>query len=95
MTRVKYCRTGRMKLSKDEIFELIVRHSREVVPELETHEFKHNDRLSDLGANSMDRADVVMMTMEALSLQIPRVELFGAQNIGELAELFYEKLQPA
>lgn len=82
-------------MNKHDIFELIVRHSREVVPELEEYEFKHSDRLNDLGANSMDRADIVMMTMEALSLQVPRVELFGAQNIGELADLFYEKLQSA
>jgi polyketide biosynthesis acyl carrier protein len=78
-------------MKKEDIFELIVRHSREVIPELEDYEFKSNDRLVDLGANSVDRAEIVAMTMEALSLQIPRVELFGAKNIGELAEVFYEK----
>ncbi len=29
----------------------------------------------DLGANSIDRAEIVTMTLEALSLPIPRVEL--------------------
>ena len=82
-------------MTKDEIFELIVRHSREVVPELEEHQFKPGDRLSDLGANSMDRADIVTMTMEALSLNVPRIELFGATNIGELADLIHDKLSSA
>ena len=78
-------------MGKDDIFELVVRHSCEVIPELENHTFQRSDRLNDLGANSMDRADIIMMTMESLSLQIPRVEVFGAQNIGELVDLLCAK----
>lgn len=78
-------------MNKEDIFKLIVRHSCEVIPELEGHVFQLSDRLNDLGANSVDRADIIMMTMEALSLQIPRVELFGAKNIGELVDVLYEK----
>jgi len=80
-------------MNKEEIFELIARHSREVIPELEDHTFQRSDRLSDLGANSVDRAEIIMMTMESISLQIPRVEVFGAQNIGELADVLHEKSQ--
>ena len=82
-------------MSREEIFALIRRHSCEVLPELEGHEFKPSDRLADLGANSIDRADIIMMTMESLSLQIPRVELFGAKNRGELADVLYQKSQPS
>lgn len=77
------------------IFELVTRHAREVVPELEAHAFQPTDRLADLGANSVDRAEIVMMTMEALGLRIPRVELFGARNIGELVEVIFEKSRAA
>jgi polyketide biosynthesis acyl carrier protein len=80
-------------MNKEEIFKLVVQHSCEVIPELEVHEFKSSDRLVDLGANSVDRAEIVGMTMEALSLQIPRVELFGAKNIGDLVDVLYTKLQ--
>lgn len=82
-------------MNKENIFELITRHTREVVPELQGHEFKPSDRLSDLGANSVDRAEIIMMTMESMSLRIPRVELFGAANIGELADVFHKKSQSA
>lgn len=82
-------------MNREDIFALVVRHSCEVIPELEGHQFKPGDRLVDLGANSVDRADIIMMTMEALSLQIPRVEIFGAKNIGELVNVLYEKLQSA
>jgi polyketide biosynthesis acyl carrier protein len=80
-------------MSKDDIFKLLIRNICEVIPDLKGHDFKPDDRLADLGANSVDRADIVMMTMEALSLQIPRVELSGAKNIGELTNVLYEKLQ--
>jgi len=80
-------------MQKEEIFELIVRHTREVIPELESHVFKPSERLKDLGANSVDRAEIVMMIMESLSLQIPRIELSGTKNIGELADVLHEKSQ--
>ncbi|WP_028559339.1 acyl carrier protein [Paenibacillus pinihumi] len=80
-------------MTKETIFNIIVNHSRELLPELEDYTFQFTDRLADLGANSVDRAEIVMMTMESLSLQIPRVELFGASNIGELVDIIYDKLQ--
>lgn len=82
-------------MNKEDIIKLIARHTCEVIPELTGHNFKPGDRLVDLGANSVDRAEIITITMEALSLQIPRVELFGANNIGELADALYEKLQSA
>ena len=80
-------------MDKDEILEVVVSHIIDVLPELEGHEFQAEDGLEELGANSVDRADIIMMTMESLSLQISRIELVGAQNIGELVDIIYEKLQ--
>lgn len=80
-------------MTKDEVFQLIIRHTCEIIPELIGHDFKKDDRLLDLGANSVDRAEIIAMTMESLALQIPRVELFGAKNLEELAEILYEKSQ--
>ncbi|MCZ8521625.1 MULTISPECIES: acyl carrier protein [Paenibacillus] len=78
-------------MNREEIWQLVIQHASEVVPELEGHAFQPDERLADLGANSVDRAEIVAMTMEAMSLQIPRVELFGAQNIGELVDVLYAK----
>ncbi|UAA37459.1 acyl carrier protein [Paraneptunicella aestuarii] len=78
-------------MTKDEIFAVIVENTRDVLPELEDHEFKMDDQLKDLGANSIDRSEIVMMTLEALSLNIPLIELGGVENIGELAETLAAK----
>lgn len=74
---------------------MVVRHSCEVIPELEGHEFQLDESLLDLGANSLDRAEILMMSMESLALRIPRVELFGPKTIGGLVDLLYEKVQSA
>ena len=82
-------------MTKMEILDLISRHTREILPDLEAHQFVASDRLVDLGANSVDRAEIAMLVQESLGLSVSRVELFGPKNIGELADLFLEKLNAA
>ncbi|HEX8617959.1 MAG TPA: acyl carrier protein [Thermoanaerobaculia bacterium] len=79
-------------MNKSELLELIAQHTREIVPGLEAHQFVATDRLVDLGANSIDRADIAMLVQESLGLSVARVELFGPKNIGELADFFLAKL---
>jgi polyketide biosynthesis acyl carrier protein len=69
--------------------ELIALRSREVVPGLDDHIFVESDQLKDLGANSVDRAEIAMLVQESLLLSVPRVKLLGPKNIGELAELLW------
>ncbi|MFJ6851018.1 acyl carrier protein [Streptomyces sp. NPDC091271] len=78
-------------MPESRVFDLIVEHVREVIPELENHRFEPSDSLRDLGANSIDRAEIIIMTLESLSVRIPLVELADAKNIGELADLIHDK----
>ena len=78
-------------MSLDQIIEIVVRHAREVVPTLENHDIKPSDSLRALGANSVDRADIIMMTLETLSLNIPLIEMARAENIGDLAGIIHAK----
>lgn len=82
-------------MNKQRIIEIIGTHAAEVLPDLADHQFVDSDRLQELGANSVDRAEILNMVLDSLSLAIPRVELFGPRNIGELADLLLRKLQPA
>jgi polyketide biosynthesis acyl carrier protein len=82
-------------MDKDQIFALVVRCTREVLPKLEDHEFAVQDSLQLLGANSLDRAEILIAVLESMCLHIPRVELFGPRNIGELVEVLHEKLHRA
>ncbi|MDO9104223.1 MAG: acyl carrier protein [Methylovulum sp.] len=80
-------------MNRADIFNIITHHSCEVIPELAAHPFQAGDQLAELGANSIDRADIIMMTLESLALRIPLVALAEAKNIGELADLLHAKLQ--
>ena len=77
--------------TSDDIFNILVECIKDVLPDLQDHAFKADDSLAELGANSVDRAEIVMMVLESLALNIPRTELFGPSNIGELASLLYAK----
>lgn len=75
-----------------EIFDLITLNTRQVLPDLEGHAFQETDSLSELGANSVERSEIIMMTLEDLELAISLVETYGPSNIGELAEFLHEKI---
>ena len=80
-------------IKKKKVFELIEKYTCELTPELKGISIEPTDSLQNLGIDSVNRAEIVMMVMEDLSLNIPRIELAGAQNIGELADLFAAKLE--
>jgi polyketide biosynthesis acyl carrier protein len=82
-------------MTKMEVLDLIAQHTRDILPGLDAHQFVASDRLVDLGANSVDRAEIAMLVQESLGLSVPRVELFGPKNIGELADLFLKRCAAA
>ncbi|MGW0548124.1 acyl carrier protein [Streptomyces altiplanensis] len=77
-------------MTKEETFPLITEAIREILPELADHAFQDSDSLEDLGANSMDRAEIVMTVLEEMDLEIPLVDTYGPRNLGELAERLSE-----
>ena len=85
----------RLEMTRDEVLDIIVDHTKSVIPALKTHVFSESDQLKALGANSLDRSDIVEMSMTSLNVNIPRVEIFGTKNIGELADLLYNKINDA
>ncbi len=79
-------------MTVDDIFARIVENTKEVVYELEDHSFKFDDSLKALGANSIDRSEIVMMTLEDLNLSVPLVEFAKVGSMGELAQAIHGKL---
>ena len=82
-------------MTRTDLLDLIAQHTRDILPGLDAHQFVASDRLVDLGANSVDRAEIAMLVQESLGLSVSRVELFGPKNIGDLADLFLQKLHVA
>jgi polyketide biosynthesis acyl carrier protein len=82
-------------MNRQKIFEMIVGHVRDVVPGLRDHHFADGDQLQALGVSSIDRAEIVTLVLEELSLDVPRAQALGEQSIGGLADLLHEKLKAA
>ena len=78
-------------MNKEEIFKLIAEHTKEVVFELEEHDFKIEESLKALGANSIDRSEIIMMTLESMELNAPLVDMAKAANIEELVNILHDK----
>lgn len=79
-------------MTVDDIFNILVNHTREVLPEVEDHDFRMEDSLRELGANSIDRSEIIMLTLETLSLSIPLIVVAKAENMGELAGLLHGRM---
>ena len=73
------------------ILALITENIRAVVPDLSETPITASDTMSQLGLDSVERQEVVMLTLEAIGLEIPLVQLRGPRTIGDLAELLHAK----
>jgi len=76
---------------RNEIIDLIKRNLMEIVPGLKEGQISYDDRFADLGADSVDRGELITLTLERLNLDLPRVEFAGANTINELTDLIVEK----
>ena len=51
--------------------------------------------LREIGANSVDRADILMQTMSDLNVKLSMVEFATAKNLGDIAAIFQKHLTSA
>lgn len=79
-------------MQKESVFAIIKKSIQDVLYDVTEKDITVDKRLKDLGANSIDRADIVIRSMEGLNLKIPLVELAEAKNIDDLVNIFYKKI---
>lgn len=80
-------------MNKDQIFEMIKKNIIDVVPELSNRTITIQDSMRELGANSIDRAEILIKSMSDLQMKAPLAEFAQAKNLEELATLFLQKQQ--
>ncbi|SPF40799.1 Acyl carrier protein [Candidatus Desulfosporosinus infrequens] len=78
-------------MSKESVFQVIKESIVDILPEISTNQIEIALSLQDLGANSIDRMDIIIRSMESLGVKIPLVELARVSNIQGLVDLFYER----
>jgi polyketide biosynthesis acyl carrier protein len=79
-------------MTQDDVFAVVKKNIREVLVHLDGQAIPLEARLKDLGANSLDRAEITIQCLEDLQIKIPLVELGGVENIKGLVELLTRKV---
>ena len=79
-------------MTKTEIFEVVKRNALEIL-DVAPDTVTIGKSLTDLGANSVDRIEIVTMTMEDLGLKIPFMSFAGASNIEDLVEILRSNIK--
>lgn len=78
-----------MKFSQQEIFEVVKQNTIKVLMDVDPSLITLDTSLTELGANSIDRVEVVMYSMEQLGIEVPRTEFRGVRDIRTLVDLLH------
>lgn len=79
-------------MERETIWEALKKNIFELFPEYKQLTINPTDSLRELGANSVDRAEIIMLTLSHLKLQIPLIEFAKAKNLDELVDIFYQAM---
>jgi acyl transferase domain-containing protein/acyl carrier protein len=74
-------------MTSDEIFAIVKSVILTILPDLDPAEIQSHRTLTELGANSIDRLDITMNTLEALQLHVPMVEFADVSNLQGLVDV--------
>jgi len=74
-------------MNRTAAFDAIVAATRDILELPEDRAISEDDSLKDLGANSVDRADILTDAMESLGAWTSLVEFGGARNIGDIVDV--------
>lgn len=77
-------------MTKEHVYEVVKKVIIEVLPDLKPELISIEKRLKELGANSIDRTEVVIMSMEELGLKIPLMSFAQVSKIEGLVDVLTE-----
>jgi len=77
-------------LEKGNIFLIVKDAISDVLPDVDSDAVKIEQNLKSLGANSIDRTEIVMLSMEKLGIKLPLVSFGGVENIEEMVDVLVE-----
>jgi len=80
-------------MTKDEIYITIKKAIIEVLPLVTEQDISPDKQLVELGANSIDRSEIVINSMSNLQVRVLPSELAKAKNIQSLIDIFFDAQQ--
>ena len=74
-------------MPSDASFTALITAIRGIQPDLVDRPIARDDSMAELGLDSVDRAEVLLLAMDSLGITAPITRFHGAPNIGELADM--------
>lgn len=71
-------------MTEQDLFEVVCRHIQEVLPDVEVERIQLDHNMRELGANSIDRMDVVIGVQDELGIGVPSEALSKVHNLRSL-----------
>lgn len=84
-----------MPNDRERTFAVIKDAIANVLPDLEVDGVSIEDRLHDLGADSVQRAEVLILAMDELGVKIPMVDFAHSKNIAGIVDVFARAIEGA
>ena len=78
-------------MSRKEILENLKNAIAEIM-DIDTDNITEEESLKVLGANSIDRADIIITTIEDCNVKIPMIKFAEAKNIGGIIDVILENM---
>lgn len=74
----------------DDIKQVVTDSIKTILPQIENADIKGNVHLSDLGADSVDRIEIISIVLKKLKLNVPLNKFSQIRNIDEMIKLLTE-----
>lgn len=71
-------------MTKNDIFNVIKKNILETLPKISPNMISYEKKLIDLGANSVDRIEIIIMSMKDLNIKIPLLNFSKVSTIKDL-----------
>lgn len=77
---------------KEEVYHIVQETIMDVLPDVEKENISIEKQLKEIGANSIDRMEIVTMSMRELNIKIPLMSFAGVNNIEGLVNVLHENV---
>lgn len=78
-------------MSSASVFETFTAVFADVVPEVDVRAISPEDNLRELGANSIDRAEIITESMQKLGISVPMVTFASADTVGDVVAILSDQ----
>jgi len=77
-------------IKKENVFLVVKNVILEILPDVDTNNISIEQNLRALGANSIERTEIVVLAMEQLGIKLPLVSFGSVENIEGMVDVLVE-----